>query len=99
MADSAQQKWFAHMLEVGLETKVVTPALLLSHVGPDILAHHLPPEVLSRLLAASLAAGVMTADGLLETLTPGTLSENVPLDLLWRCLDAGADRTGIGGDR
>lgn len=98
MADSVRQKWFAHMLQVGLEEKVVTPALLVGFVSPDVLAHHLPPELLSKLLAAALAAGAMTPERLIETLTPEVLADNVPLDVLWRCLEAGAERTGIAGE-
>jgi hypothetical protein len=99
MADSARQKWFAHMLQIGLEEKVVTPALLVGFVNPDVLAHHLPPELLSKLLAAALAAGAMTPERLLETLTPAVLADNIPLDVLWRAVEAGAERTGIAGDQ
>jgi hypothetical protein len=99
MADSARQKWFAHMLQVGLEEKVVTPALLVGFVNPDVLAHHLPPELLSKLLTAALAAGAMTPERLLEVLTPAVLAENVPHDVLWRCVEAGAERTGIAGEK
>jgi hypothetical protein len=98
MADSARQKWFAHMLQVGLEEKVVTPALLVGFVNPDVLAHHLPPELLSKLLAAALAAGAMTPERLLETLPPSVLADNIPLDVLWRAVEAGAERTGIAGE-
>ena len=98
MADSARQKWFAHMVQVGIEEKVVTPALLLGFVTPDVLAHHLPPELLSKLLASALTAGAMTPERLLETLTPEVLAENIPLEVVWRCVEAGAERTGIAGD-
>lgn len=99
MADSARQKWFAHMLQVGLEEKVVTPALLVGYVTPDVLAHHLPPELLSKLLTAALAAGAMTPERILETLTPEALADNIPLEVVWRCVEAGAERTGIAGDQ
>jgi len=99
MADSARQKWFAHMLHIGLEEKVVTPALLVGFVTPDVLAHHLPPELLSKLLTAALAAGAMTPERILETLTPEVLADNIPLEVVWRCVEAGAERTGIAGDQ
>lgn len=98
MADNARQKWFAHMLQVSLDEKVVTPALLVGFITPDVLAHHLPPELLSKLLAGALAAGAMTPERLLETLTPEVVAENIPLEVVWRCVEAGAERTGIAGD-
>jgi hypothetical protein len=99
MADSARQKWFAHMMQIGLEEKVVTPALLVGFVSPDVLAHHLPPELLSKLLASALAAGAMTPERLLETLTPEVLAENIPHEVIWKCIEAGAERTGIASDK
>lgn len=87
------------MLQIGMEEKVVTPALLVGYVTPDVLAHHLPPELLSKILTAALAAGSMTPDRLLETLTPEVLADNIPLEVVWRCVEAGAERTGIGGDK
>ena len=98
MAESARQKWFAHMLQVAMDEKVVTPALLVGYVTPDVLAHHLPPEVLSKILSSALAAGAMTPERLVETLTPEVLSDNIPLEVVWRCVEAGAERTGIAGD-
>jgi len=96
MADDAREKWFAHMLQVGLEEKVVTPALMMGHVTPELLAHHLPPEELGKVLASALAEGTMNAEGLLKTLTAKTLVEHMPLDVIWACVEAGAERTGIG---
>ncbi len=99
MPDSARQKWFAHMLGVGLDQKLLSPSQLVAHLTPEVLAHHLPPDVMSRVLAASLAAGQMTAERLFETLTPGVLVDSVPLEVLWRGIDAGAERAGIAGTK
>jgi hypothetical protein len=41
----------------------------------------------------------MTPERLLETLTPEVLAENIPLDILWRCVETGAERTGIASDK
>lgn len=99
MAGGAHHKWFVHMLQVGIEEKVVTPALIMAHVTPDILAHHLPPDVMSKILAAALTKGEMSAESLLDTLEPEVLVDNVPLGKVWECIEAGAERTGIAGDK
>lgn len=99
MPDSARQKWFAHVLAVGLEQKILSPGQLIGFLTPEVLAHHLPAEVMSRLLASSLAAGQMTAERLFETLTPDVLVDTIPLEVLWRGIDAGAERAGIAGSK
>jgi hypothetical protein len=99
LPDSARQKWFAHMLGVGLDQKILSPSQLVVFVTPEVLAHHLPPDVMSRVLASSLAAGQMTPDRLFETLSPDILVDNVPLEVLWRCIEAGAERAAIAGDK
>jgi hypothetical protein len=95
LPDSARQKWFAHMLGVGLDQKLLSPGQLVVHLTPEVLAHHLPADVMSRMIAASLAAGQMTPDRMFETLTPDVLVDSVPLEVLWRAIDAGAERGGI----
>jgi hypothetical protein len=91
------------MLGVGLEQKILSASQLVLHVTPEVLAHHLPPDVMTRVLAAALAAGQRgeqtTPERLFETLGPDVLVDNVPLEVLWRCIDAGAERAGIAGDR
>jgi hypothetical protein len=39
----------------------------------------------------------MTADRLFETLTPDVLVDSVPLEVLWRSIEAAAERAGIAG--
>jgi hypothetical protein len=95
VVEQARKKWFAHMLQVALDEKVVTPTLLVAHANPEVLAQNLPPDILGRLLSSALSAGAMTPERMLETLTPDILAENIPLDVIWRCVEAGADRTGI----
>ena len=101
MPDSARQKWFARMLGVGLDQKLVSPGQLVVHVTPEVLAHHLPPDVMTRVLSSALSAGQRgeqaTADRLFESLSPDILVDNVPLEVLWRCLDTAAERAGIAG--
>src|SRR5438445_8739910 len=56
MSLEARQRWFARMMESGLEQKIFAPSDVLTHATPDVLATNLPPELLSKVLSASLAA-------------------------------------------
>ena len=64
-----------------------------------MLATNLPPELLSKVLAASLAAGAMTPERVLETVTPDVMARHLPHDVLWECIAAAAERAGITGGR
>jgi hypothetical protein len=46
-------------------------------------------------LASSLAAGAMTAERVLETVTPSEMSKHVPHEVLWACIAAAAARAGV----
>tara|TARA_R110002096_G_scaffold44526_1_gene120013 strand:+ start:57866 stop:58063 length:198 start_codon:yes stop_codon:yes gene_type:complete len=59
------------------------------------MAHNLPPEVMSQVLQLSLAAGSMTPERVLETLSPDLLAEHIPHDVLWECVAQAADREGL----
>jgi len=91
------------MLGVGLDQKLLAPSQLVVHVTPEVLAHHLPPDAMTRVLASALSAGQRgeqaTPERLFESLSPDVLVDSVPLEVLWRCLDAAAERAGIAGDR
>ena len=99
MPDSARQKWFAHMLGVGLDQKILSPSQLVVHVTPEVLAHHLPPDVMTKVITSALAAGQRgeqtTPDRLFESLNPDVMVDHVPLEVLWRSIDAGAEKAGI----
>jgi hypothetical protein len=62
-----------------------------------VLATNLPPELLSKVLAASLAAGAMTPERVLETITPEVMSQHLPHDVLWDCIASAASRAGVTG--
>ena len=46
-------------------------------------------------LAASLAAGAMTPERVLETVTPELLARHLPHEVLWSCIAAAAARAGV----
>jgi hypothetical protein len=97
MSLEARQRWFARMMESGLEQKIFAPSDVLTHATPDVLATNLPPELLSKVLAASLAAGAMTPERVLETITPEVMSQHLPHDVLWDCIASAASRAGVTG--
>jgi hypothetical protein len=97
MSLEARQRWFARMMESGLEQKIFAPSDVLAHATPDVLATNLPPELLSKVLSASLAAGAMTPERVLETVTPDVMSQHLPHDVLWDCIARGAERAGVTG--
>ncbi len=97
MSLEARQRWFARMMESGLEQKIFAPSDVLAHATPDVLAAGLPPELLSKVLAASLAAGAMTPERVLETVTPEQMSKHLPHEVLWACIASAASRAGVSG--
>lgn len=97
MSLEARQRWFARMMESGLEQKIFAPSDVLTHATPDVLATNLPPELLSKVLAASLAAGAMTPERVLETVTPEVMSQHLPHEVLWDCIARAAERAGVTG--
>ena len=98
MSLEARQRWFARMMESGLEQKIFAPSDVLTHATPDVLATNLPPELLSKVLASSLAAGQMTPERVLETVTPEVMSLHLPHDVLWECIAKAAERAGVTGN-
>jgi hypothetical protein len=97
MSLEARQRWFARMMESGLEQKIFAPSDVLAHATPDVLATNLPPELLSKVLATSLAAGAMTPERVLETVTPEVMSQHLPHEVLWDCIAQAAERAGVTG--
>jgi len=91
----AQQRWFAEMMESGLQHKIFVPKDVLAHATPEVLANHLPADLMSQVLQASLSAGAMTAERVLETVTPQVMAEHLPHDVLWRCIASAAQKVGV----
>jgi len=92
-----RERWFARMMESGLENKVFAPSDVLNHATPEVLASNLPPDLLSKVLATSLAAGAMTPERVLETVTPDVMARHLPHDVLWDCIASAAQRAGVSG--
>ena len=87
MSSENRKAWFQKVVESGLQNEIFNPT--------DVLASHLPPELLSKVLASSLAAGAMTPERVLETVTPELLAKHLPHEVLWACIAAAAARAGV----
>src|SRR5215813_11591937 len=86
MSQDQRQAWFARVMESGLEHQIFQPSDVLQHATPDVLASHLPPELLSKILAASLAAGKMTPEHVLETVTRDGCGDARPQNIVRQVL-------------
>jgi hypothetical protein len=95
MAEDSRSRWFASIIQAGLDEHMFGPDEVLLHVTPDVMAHHLPPAVLSAVLESSLAAGAMTPDRVIETLNAELLAQHIPHDVLWKCVADAAVRAGL----
>jgi hypothetical protein len=91
----SRQRWFAQIIESGLEHEIFGPSQVLSHVTPEVMAHNLPPEIMTQVLQTSLTAGSMTPERVLETLKPALLARHIPLEVLWECVVSAAERAGL----
>jgi hypothetical protein len=94
---SSRERWFARMMEAGLEEKIFAPSDVLQHATPEVLAQHLPADLMSKVLQTSLSAGAMTPEGVLETVTPDLLARHLPHEVLWDCIRTAAHRAGLDG--
>jgi hypothetical protein len=95
MALDARERWFARMVQAGLEESIFGPEHVLAHASPDVLAQHIPAELMSKVLQASLTAGAMTPARVLETLTADVLAKHIPHEILWNCISSAAEAAGI----
>lgn len=95
MATDPRRAWFEQIMTSGLENNIIEPQDVLDHATPDVLANSLPPKLLSKVLQASLSAGSMTPERMLETIDPAVMAEHIPHDVLWACIVATAHRAGL----
>lgn len=90
-----RERWFAEVLQAGLETRVLEAPEILLHVTPAVLAKSMPRDVLVRMFDAALTTGTISPTEIVETVTPDLLAEHVPPSLIWECVVAAAERADI----
>ena len=92
MSSEANRRFLQMVLASGLECGAVTPSDAIRHVTPDVLAESLPTEVMAKLVEASLVAGSMTANLIIDTLGTEAMAEYCPAETLWDCVREQAER-------
>jgi len=82
----------------GLQRGLLTPDRLIRHANPAVLTGHLPTALAARLLQASLEAGRMSPELVVDTIGVEALGRYLPASVLWACVCevAGAEAPGEG---
>jgi len=92
---TGRARWFADVLQAGLDTKLLTEPDILAYVTPAVLAGAMPKPVLVRLFDAALSAGTISPKEIVQTASPELIGEHVAPALVWSCIAAGSERAGI----
>jgi hypothetical protein len=87
--------WYAELVQVGLDTKILSETDVLAHATPAVLITALPRDVLATVFDQALSTGTMSPAALVRTMTPRVLAEHVPAAVLWAAIAAAAERAGI----
>jgi len=92
---TGRARWFADVLQAGLDTKLLAEPDILAYVTPAVLAGAMPKPVLVRLFDAALSAGTISPKEIVQTASPELIGEHVAPALVWSCIAAGSERAGI----
>jgi len=92
---NGRERWFADMLQAGLDTELATEQDVLAHATPAVLISALPKDVLARVLGGALSANAISPRSIVETASVPLLAETVPPDILWACIAQIAERAGV----
>jgi hypothetical protein len=92
---TGRARWFADVLNAGLETKTLNEQEILAHVTPGVLASSMPKDVMVRVFDAALTSGSVSPSALLKTVSPELIAEHVPQNVVWACITSASERSGI----
>ena len=90
-----RERWFADVIQAGLETRVLVEPELLVHATPAILAKTMPRDVLVRMFEGALTSGTISPEAIVQTITPELLAEHVAPSVVWECIVTAAERADI----
>jgi hypothetical protein len=80
------REFLRRALDQALTHGIATPSDLVDDVNANVIGHHFPDSLTTRLLEASLAAGRMNPELILETLGTAAISKHAPAHVVWACL-------------
>jgi hypothetical protein len=92
---TGRARWFADVLQAGLDTKLLAEQDILVHVTPAVLAGAMPKDVLVRVFDAALSAGTISPKELVQTANPELIAEHVAPAIVWSCIASASERAGI----
>ncbi len=88
------REFLRRALEHALTHGITTPKDVVEDVNATVIGHHFPDELKTKLLEASLAAGKMNPELILETLGVEAIAKHAPTHVVWASLArTGAART------
>lgn len=85
-AEGEARSFLAAAVQGGLDRGLLGPDQLIRHANPAVLTGHLPTALAARLLQASLEAGRMSPELVVDTLGVETLATYLPASVLWACV-------------
>jgi hypothetical protein len=80
------REFLRRALQQALAHHVTAPKDVVEDVNATVLGHHFPDELKTKLLEASLAAGKMNPELIVETLGVEAVTRHAPTDVVWACL-------------
>jgi hypothetical protein len=92
--EAPRRELLRRALVAGLATGQITAKDIVRHVDAKVLAHSLPDDLTQKLLEASLAAGTMTPELVIDTLGIASVTDHVPPHIVWACVAAAGSPEG-----
>jgi hypothetical protein len=77
------REWLRRSLEAGLKTGVLTPKDVVQHVNAQVLGTSLPEALTTKLLEATLTAGKMNPEIIVETLGVDNIAKHISTKVVW----------------
>lgn len=88
--ETAARELLRRALASGLSSGQLTAKDIVRHVDARVLAHSLSDALTQKLLEASLAAGTMTPELIVDTVGADGIAAHVPAHVVWACIAAAA---------
>lgn len=92
--EAPRRELLRRALVSGLATAQISAKDIVRHVDAKVLAHSLPDDLTQKLLEASLAAGTMTPELVIDALGIASITDHVPPHIVWACVAAAGSPEG-----